>query len=597
MKLGYFFQVTANGAGSKEFKINCNNWDYYVSDQRDIWYKYASNDECVAITMIEKGILISVVKLLRTARPKDNIATWIYVPSKIKISGEELERVIIRVKEINRGSTKAITETIFASDPILNADFEERKYPRTLCRPEPDSQNAYRTKTQMINIREILDRPFQEYYSNYRYIFLFNEFPATTEGLVDISDKELKKTITALPPSESTIREYFGYAPVRITKDRNIFNSPISVELGDNIKLRAERSGYVSMDFVGQAIEDEAELQLSGFGEWRKIINPHTIIVKDVETGSIISGAKVDFGNCNGYDRMNDSIPESKLANVAVRVTANGYKDKEVTIDFTGPLMPITLEANKEEKTYTLTTDDGRKLKVTFSGKRIGKVCPLVGYTFTGEKLQRQYPSDTDITIEGKSDNDKNSKDKHEFSLKWFLCGILTALLLILLALGVKAIFFSGDKEDKKPAINNLTTPEQPRTDPRQLEHPSTISQAVAYLDNNEVWIRDSINKFPELVGLFDELNSYDFDKIIARETSLSNSKAFKDLVNVVKANNKKRINGMFNNQNDIQITVKKYKNKINNAPYVAPQSINLSPSTSKQESENSENSMSDIKP
>lgn len=567
MKLGYFFQCTAGGVGSKEIKINCHDWAYYVSDQRDLWYKYSVNDECVAITMLNDGMLIPVVRMIRTARPKDNIATWIYVPSKMIISGEILESIINRVKEIVRGSTKAITEATFVNDPILTADFAERKYPKTSCRPEPGSPNAYRTKTPFYSIKEILDNPFQDYYSNYRYIFLFNELPASTEGLVDISDKMLSKTITVLPPSARTISEKFGQDYVQITRQGHLFNAPISASKDEIIELKAIRNGFVPMEFYVQAMNDEEEVVLSNLPQWKKIIDASVIKVKDAEEDTLIKGVVKTFVDSD-YDENTHSIPESRLRNVKVRLSASGYKEEIVYVDLTSVPEPVSLKPKVEEVSYSYEMTTGQKIKVICKGKGMGTGCPLQGYNVVNGKLRYEYPSQQWTPDNNPNGNSGKGGRKRKFHGRSFLYGILTAFVIILIGFGVKLLFFSKSDDKAKIVSGEQKTEIVNDAGSQQPDVQSASAAAIAYLDKNDEWHRDSLIKYPELINLFEELNHYDFEKILARENTLSASKNYINLVSHIKSNTDKTFKGTYNDANDFKITVRRYKDNLYDTPY-----------------------------
>ena len=93
-----------------------------------------------------------------------------------------------------------------------------------------------------------------------------------------------------------------------------------------------------------------------------------------------------------------------------------------------------------------------------------------------------------------------------------------------------------------------------------------TIDDAIAYLDNKDgVWQRDSLIKYPELDGLFEELNSYEFSKIINRDPKLRNSKNFKKIYDAIRLNIGKPFSGSFCGDDDFSysITVSKYEKKL----------------------------------
>lgn len=52
-------------------------------------------------------------------------------------------------------------------------------------------------------------------------------------------------------------------------------------------------------------------------------------------------------------------------------------------------------------------------------------------------------------------------------------------------------------------------------TTPAQVNPDFVSAQAIAYLDDNKMWEKDEMEKFPELAGLYDDLNCINYDRII----------------------------------------------------------------------------------
>ena len=75
----------------------------------------------------------------------------------------------------------------------------------------------------------------------------------------------------------------------------------------------------------------------------------------------------------------------------------------------------------------------------------------------------------------------------------------------------------------------------EPQPEPQKPETtPTTEASAAAikYLDDNNAWNKAELDKFPELRGLFEDLNSYNFSKIInVWGPKLSKSSRFQQVV------------------------------------------------------------------
>ncbi len=76
-------------------------------------------------------------------------------------------------------------------------------------------------------------------------------------------------------------------------------------------------------------------------------------------------------------------------------------------------------------------------------------------------------------------------------------------------------------KPEPEPIVKPDSTPSQPELAPEvdTIAAPTvpiiTSAEAIAYLDSNKVWTRSGLDKFPELRGLFDDLNNYSYQRIL----------------------------------------------------------------------------------
>ena len=80
----------------------------------------------------------------------------------------------------------------------------------------------------------------------------------------------------------------------------------------------------------------------------------------------------------------------------------------------------------------------------------------------------------------------------------------------------------------------------------------------VKYLDKQKKWKKDEMDKFPEIVGLWDAINSYDKRAIESFQVNLSRSENYKRLLEAI-ANVKTQLSGPYNKENDFVITVDSY--------------------------------------
>lgn len=569
MKLGYIYTVTSGGYDDGKVRINDGGWSSVVEDERQLWLKYSVNGELVALTMVEDGIVMAITRIIGGVRADNNITTWVHIPSKIKISGLQLKAILQAVKELNKSGTKKITPESFVNHEILYADFDEKHYP-IKCNHSYGNEMAVRYPTIDYSLTEILGLPYQEYYSKYKYIFLINNECDNKEGLKDLSNVDLQESICILPPSLTSIQEHFGSPAVSIKfSDGKSFDAPVMVKKGQVLDLIAEKADCIPMHLKGQAVKDEEEVEISVYSQqWKRIITQNYFQIIDLKTGErILPKPRVDILDSH-YDTRENSLPEELMHRVAVKVSANGYEPFNEEIDLTKGTKIIALSKIIEKETYTCQNSYGEELKVTISGPGAKSLYPIKGYKAIGQKLEYSvnYPYSGSHYPSGSSE--KKGNQKREFAWAEFAYGIIAAIAIALICWsGIKLYDMIFIHDIQVNHINDITEniTQQNGSQKENCAPIATTEQAIAYLDNSEgTWQRDSLIKYPELDGLFEELNSYQFNKILNRDSKLRESKNFKKICDAISINLGKPFNGNFCGEGDYSITVSNYEKKLN---------------------------------
>lgn len=106
------------------------------------------------------------------------------------------------------------------------------------------------------------------------------------------------------------------------------------------------------------------------------------------------------------------------------------------------------------------------------------------------------------------SHNNELYQSNFKLKLRCFLYGFITCILTIILVAGWNAIddyeFQIGWPPFKKHITINNEVAETGNVD----------SLAIAYLDNNNSWHKDSLNRYSKTQGVFEALNSFDIEKL-----------------------------------------------------------------------------------
>ncbi|MBD5340870.1 MAG: hypothetical protein HDR94_04775 [Bacteroides sp.] len=570
MKLGYIYTVTSGGYDDEKVRINAGDWSSVVEDERQLWLKFSDNGESTAMTIVRDGVVFAITRMIGGDRADNNITTWVYIPSKVKITGSQVKQVIDAIKEINKLGTKKVSQNSFMSIDILAYDYPEKKY-AILLSPSEGKELAGRYPTTDFSMVEILGHSFQEYYTKYKYVFLFNQKNEFKEGLVDLSNQDIIDTICVLPPSADNIQKIFGSSSVVIKlSDGSVFNTPFVVKKGQPISLTAVKKDCIPMRIMGQAFKDEAEIEISSINQpWKRIIS-NLFEVTDAKTGKVIP-SKCRILDSH-YDELEKSIPEDRLRNVRIQVTSNGYEPFDGEVNLSHGVKTIPLEKIMEKETYTYQTKAGDDVKVTISGPGAKSKSPLQGYKVNGHKLIYVEPTlvhngsclqDTVLTV------GENTPKKRRFAWMEFCYGIISVILLMFILYGgikfFHPTFFKDMLQYSKEYSEDITIDDSDVNMVTPTLKDTAKEQAIAYLDNQTgKWDRDSFNRYPVLECLFEELNTYQFDKILNRESILSGSRNFKDVLDAIRINKHKKFSGSFCPENDFQITVSRYIDKLN---------------------------------
>ncbi|MBD5356064.1 MAG: hypothetical protein HDR88_03535 [Bacteroides sp.] len=547
MKLGYIYTVTSEGYDDDKVRINTGAWSDVVEDERQLWIKHSSNGESIAMTFIKEGVVLAVTRITGSKRPNDNITTWIFVPSKIYIKGSQIKQVIEEVKNINRCATKKVTPNLFTGNEILNADYEEKKYP-ILYNSSVGTELAGRYPTTDYSLAEILDRPYQKYYTKFKYIFLLNHKSDIKEGLVDLSNEDIIESICVLPPSNTTIQRIFGSLVVTIKfKDGQQFISPIMVPKNQIIDLEAEKDDCLPISLKGQAIKDEAEIEIfANDQQWKRRISSNLFKIEDSKTGRDISSeARVDILEPT-YDSNERSLPEDRMQYVKVKITANGYEQFEGNIDLSQGTKVIKLNKSIEKETYNTIDRSGYDITVTISGPGAKSQYPLKGYRSDGHNLI--YMGNSNTFPEPDKIPNRPNPHKHSFAWREFCYGMLAAFLLSLIC------YYIYITVNRKPTTSCVFPTSQTITPdtvpvPANIAQSYSLSEAILYMDKEQdlkkaIWHKDSLDKFSDLKGLWDDLNNMETEKLSTQwKELLSKSTNFQKVAESAKKNLENRWN------------------------------------------------------
>lgn len=536
------------------------DWTRNVYDVRDILklYEIETTDEfrCIMfMSFCEKGTFVTIVHMI-SGRGGDNVAAWLYIPNKIEVSGEEICQLIEVVKkQLSQESLdEHVLQKAFATTyPVMPAT-ENPTYNET-NKIYAKREIGYYPLKQLIGTER-----YQPYYKNYATILLITEdsFPvAAGSSVEDLTLKHLEETIVFCPP-ESLPQDVVLYRCDDNKKPIEQFTSAIRVKKGQKLNFRLEKQNgpvpFVPISFPNPENENSQVCSLPQPLQWKGEVKYEmfTIISEDDKD---INDAVIKY---KGQSLRYVQVPEDELRGLKVSVEAKGYEPKEQNVDFYNKsTRRIKLNRITKMEEYDVTLRNGAPGKVKISSKNLDKTDPLKGYVVKDNEL---VYSNSGVWLQ---------------RLYGFLAAVVV-FLIVVICIAIQSWYENHTFEWKLgiPPLEIKSKTSQP-TKQSQITYNdncasnntseiSSIDKAISYLDANKAWERDKLNQYPDLKGLFEELNTYDFDKLKNREKKLQKSSQYQELIKAIDRNKTKKFQGKYNGEGDNVITVSNYIDRLN---------------------------------
>lgn len=571
-KIGFAINSIQGGAGEPwTTGLDDKKWTKGVVDPRELLRFWdIPEDKCIKfMTFGQEGTYYVWANNSSTRGGSDSLSKWIYIPNGVKISGKEILEYESKAKEEERSE---VLEKLFATEFPCESDGnsihvansnDKKKY----------AVRYYDTEDQLADI--IGEKRFQQYYSDYKVIFLIDRQSGIKvgEGAVidDLTDRTMEERIVVSRPYSLEIENMFGLnvklyrGDVCLEEDTEFY-----AYKGELIDVTAKRNGFDDIDCKIKACENK---QCCTFVSnkpytWSKRITKDCFEVDDAQN-NIDGIVKIPSGELDIY--INGHLIKEE------GVTLTEKQGEDCTIEVKDKKKAPRYELFKEEHAYIFLTE-GKKFPIHLEKKSNS-------YAY---RIQLSNKEVVKLAINSKKD-DFNEKapfcgyvvDTDPFSMrskeKMLVLNSFYLLKLIMIGFGIGVVvaslvfftlFYSG------MADNTATSPEVANKDsvvtaPVEVDNYS-LEAAIRYLDNNKKWNRDSMERYDDLKGLFDAMNEFRLSTVIDSYCQLSTSTKYATLVETAKKNisngwNPKtgEHNPQYNNANDIIINFTNYINWI----------------------------------
>lgn len=497
----------------------------------------------------EKGYLLALVFSDR-ARDADNATVWVHVPAGCNISSAETVEVIEQIKEVAKTGN-------FKSNPIFD-EIADKTYQdkgvlvpavSTICSAPKASKYGVRRLSDF-TLQELLGNNIaQQVYAKYKGIFLLNKSVGFGNNFEELGAEEPKEVRTLQAPKSQE-----GFEPYIVVAREDVpFTKAVEFSDGADVCIKWKKEDYKAISKPAKVTAKEEDFQ--------KIIkiDASKDIYKEVHRDNIkVSGS--DGNSIANFEVWLNRLPEDrKIFYVPTRreckitIKADEYEDKDVTLKELTSDKGIKLE--KKQYTYRFALEGSKEEYILTTQRRLTK-SPIKGYS-----------ADDDI-----SEKDVNHLSYDSILQKIMYFGIGLGACLLAVGLYVGWNVFVMDRElkfvDKQEAGQTATQDEDfTPTD-------TDMQKAFNYLESNDTWHKDSLDRFDATRGLFDELNEFEVNKIKDRNATLNNDKLGKivEALEQIPADSRPGTHdGKYNTKDDKQININNYINSITNT--ATPQS------------------------
>lgn len=464
----------------------------------------------------------------------DSVSKWIYIPNGVKISGKDILDLERKAKDETRTE---VLEKLFATEFPYKSDANAISVTNVNGK-EKYAVRYYDTEDQLADI--IGEKRFQQYYSDYKVIFLIDRQSGIKvgEGAVvdDLTDRTMEERIVVSRPYSDDIEKKFGLVPELFLGDEPLTDDrEFPAYKGQLIDIVAKREGFDNIPCKIMAGEDKKRCSFESPEKCirNKLITKNFFQVDDGENnpdgnipleeldiyinGHLIKEEGVTLTEKQGEDCTIEVKDKKKAPRYEL------FKEEHAYIFLTeGKKFPIHLEKKSNSYAYRIQLSNKEVVKLAINSKKgdFNEKAPFCGYVVDTDPFSMR------------------SKEKMLVLNSFYL------LKLIMIGFGIGVVvasivfftlFYSG------MADNTATSPEVANKDsvvtaPVEVDNYS-LEAAIRYLDNNKKWNRDSMERYDDLKGLFDAMNEFRLSTVIDSYSQLSTSTRYATLVETAKKN------------------------------------------------------------
>ena len=514
------------------------------------------------------GTFVTVLRTIPTDLG-DHLAAWIFFPSTLDISAED-------AVEIVKYTTKKVAAQGLNADDLaeLRGIFSKEYTPVddapaiVPCR-SADDEFAVRFygDNAGTSLAELVSSRYQLAYTPFSAVILIDDSLGITSAAPDLTHEPIENMVTVFPPDSNAD----GFAPTIFGEP---FTRPFYAPEGADIDIVWTKNGF---DDITEGFKVEKTGDRPGpvaTSTSKKAISAASFEITALATRQSLDGqCSITVNGCEINGTRYFTLPE--LASAMVTVACDGFYTYSARIDLASSTRAL-IQLRERHKVYNFeisakSSDIAGMISFQINTKNPLTESPIDGYVVADE-MQEGTTRTNHLVYHP----DLGHRPLIERAI-YAAGGVIVGLLLGWLIFGGKGSSDTvetgvvADSTAVTETVDNTATPAGPQPAAAAAPQPAATSldDAVRYLDTNRTWTRTEMEQFPDLRGLYNDMNVIDRHKIV--ETwgpKLKESRTFQSIVEHAKMSYRKkaRIKGnrnTFNAPDDEKIAVQSYLNTI----------------------------------
>lgn len=527
-KMGFARKIVSEGSQPAETFNADGVWDKKVGDLRSYLQLLNMGEnprERVAtfISYDEGGLFITLVTLV-DGRPGDHLSGWIYIPRILNVPVDKIMAAHQLVKDWlqEKVSNKELEQ-------FFNEDYLLRELPEMYKASKKGFQKwgFFDLNQSRYSLTDFFEYAYQVEFTRFEAVYIQEKGSGIRirddKRFEDLTQMKLRKSVLICPPAEEECKRWTNVG-AQLFLNGKPFTKKARMKEGASLHMELQRAGFETIS------AEEQKLTLEHDGK------PFVFPKKDLKWMKRICSSDFDIRNENEEqlnNRAEIKINGQLLPRDGAIFSEDVWNECKATIKCRNYQIienqEFKLSKGKNKTTmhrlpidYTVEMVNGKVAKMTLESKDLpeDKISPLKGYKLeSGNHLR--FKSDV---------------------WKQRLIGFVVAIALYLVVAACMELYawfttrefslksncpFVEVTEVKK----NTTKTSIVSFDEGQNE---CSTAAIDYLDKKEIWHRDTLEGFEETKGLFDALNTYDYQKLTELNTKLAVSCNYKNLMDTV---------------------------------------------------------------